>query len=714
MRALVATWVLLFVGCETDEPDAADARAMDAAADARDAMRDAGRDRDAEDARPDGNAADAVDDTSVDADAADDASMDAADDASIDAADDADGESDASLDAMPPADADADAPDAEDGDVGEDCPPGRRCVCGGGTCLQAGAASIVDGPCIAWMRDPPPANWGPMMETPDGFWTIGEGVLWRLADGDWAPVPMPSNVYELVMYQGRLVAGGGADAARVLQQYGPTGFTDLLDGYPGTAINTMFGTADRLFVGDSTGVHVLEAGAWSTLPPLAVDGVIWGDLPNVYHVNASVVRRFNGTSWAPVPSPGIDTYRGIAGVSSSEVYVFTRDVLYRADGPALVSVPLPPQDCPTLDVIAADGSDLLLLAQCVPTTGGVADKVWRRSAGTWSALPPLPVGLDFFTLSSNGTGSAFVTAYGGSMFVNRPGADTWTSFELRPAPISIRGVAGRSASDLYAYGPGAGVFTLVDGEWTMVPGSESMVVSTAFQSDDGTLFVADVSVSGSTTFRRYDGGSWITDTTVARQFSALRGTSASDVYTAGGRDLWHFDGTTWGPASLPLLSTTCVSTTGRPKSAVYRYGTEGLIVFCEGDHSYELVDGAWQRFPYSLYDVFFDQLGPTTSPAVLYVSSSMRRLRTSLGWVPLDPLYDHVGGVTGRMLYARPTEQAIYRTDGYGTTERIDTWMMNRWAGGTPHWSDGNWGVWAWESTDLPTTRRILACHFDP
>jgi hypothetical protein len=306
---------------------------------------------------------------------------------------------------------------------------------------------------------------------------------------------------------------------------------------------------------DQPGIMRRHAGTWELVPPGgAASGWyhgVWAGGGHAFAVaHAGSVAHFDGTTWASTQvtasvlfavwgrSPtDVFAVGGALGTNLGEVWHF--------DGTTWASMPLP-ASTPTLHAVWGAGTDVFAVgnggtivrltgtwrAMTLPATGDLRS-VWGSSATDVFAvgLPnPLVAGADAAILHYDGNGTG-----------------TWSSMTVPSGTTELRGVSGRSATEVYAVGARAGNNILYyDGRgWTPMMSGNDLVLNTVVAGPNGVY-------AGSQAFLEYQGAGWLETTPGPSDVRALWGTGADYLIGAGDGLAFHeYKAGTWTDVGYP-------------------------------------------------------------------------------------------------------------------------------------------------------------------
>ncbi|HEY0838981.1 MAG TPA: hypothetical protein VGD74_02225 [Vulgatibacter sp.] len=284
------------------------------------------------------------------------------------------------------------------------------------------------------------------------------------------------------------------------------------------------------------------------------------------------VLRWTGAAWSEVPGPGAPRLGGIWGTSSSNLWAVGSGI-FRFDGTTWV-----PWVTSGMDLRAVHGSgpsDVWAV--------GASGVAVRFDGSTWSSTPAVGT-RDLVTVWSGGGSDVWTASDQGGLF-------RWTGTAWQQDPFvmaRLPRIAGTSAFNLFAVGgnprssgqvlrwsgsnwieekKSAQVLRalLVTGGGTVAVGEQGETLrrtpagwrSARFTSEEPAPVGAGIWASGDRdvwvaagTLHRWDGHAWTESFRDGPRFRDVWGNAPNDVWAAGPSGVSHFDGAAWTPSSL--------------------------------------------------------------------------------------------------------------------------------------------------------------------
>jgi len=311
---------------------------------------------------------------------------------------------------------------------------------------------------------------------------------------------------------------------------------------------------------------------------------------------------------------------------------------------------------------------------------------------------------------------------------------SWESFVTNPPPPA-HVLTARSSTEVFA-GDSSGLAQLSPqgDRWMTPPGVGPLDVRGLWQAPSGVLFIISFvqtapvpSCTGQTTIWRYDGSHLMRDfdVTSACGNSDIRGRTETDVYASVGRNVYHWNGSSWAPLAAPACLLDDVST-------LAPIGTKSVAVRCLSttDHQVYAYDGSsWSGVgsPYSL-----GSIGPIGNPTAYAIAQfvfppagGVYIAGNDTGWVSANfPAGFEPHGLRGpdaTHLVAWGGNYGFAKTDGvsaWSTTtnwitassiERADVVVLE--GNLQRFWSDGRWVVSASDTKCAPCSQPMGYNH---
>lgn len=339
---------------------------------------------------------------------------------------------------------------------------------------------------------------------------------------------------------------------------------------------------------------------------------VWGTSEtDVYAVGATIIH-YDGTSWTEEPSVPAGSYAGVGGVADHVFAVGGSGHVARKVG----SGPWTPMASnltrPLSGVWGADPSNVWV----VGTVGNIA----HFDGVAWT-----PESINGGWLGTVWGRSATEVYFSGAGSMVYDGA----SYELWGAPVWMMAMGDDNGALIGVSSPGR-IVRLEGSNW-VVPPLPSSSFSALWGSSD-----SDIYAFGTTTYH-FDGARWSEQSIAGGEaISSAWGVSASEIYAVGGGGfLARYDGTSWQPIAT--------NTTNAIKG-VWADGPDNIVIVTEGTSSETIgrYDGtSWQNLmdnnprthhPTSVWgqgSTFF--VGFTSNRIIQYQGSSPREFLTTAG-----------------------------------------------------------------------------------
>lgn len=422
------------------------------------------------------------------------------------------------------------------------------------------------------------------------------------------------------------------------------------DGTAWTSMQLPGGTKllHSVWVGDGTGFAVgnagtllkLVAGAWTqqTAPTSVSLNVVWGRSASEIYLGAGDgLYAYNGATWTKQTLASTGFIQAITGTSAGDVFVGGEDTntfatLYRKAGSAWQPIPLPECSGGVQDLWASSATEVYAAGS---GKSGKSRTLYQFDGSSWLPLAS-PAADNVLSLWGTADGDRWLSANAG-MFRGEGRFFSVLPLELGNAPsclgsnhvvvtscasLPATAIAGRSATDIYAFGTEDGSITpklcRYDGlNWTLGDFSVFDRAEAAWVAPDGTAFVVGADEGGDNTIcpdiaqkddtgiiRRGQGTTqWANVTgnpyTQAGGYSVFLdvwGTTSSDVWAVG----WTGDtacDTTPSPLILRFNGTSWTAASPMPTgiARVYRVWGNASGVYILGDNAtfMRFSGGAW-------------------------------------------------------------------------------------------------------------------------
>jgi hypothetical protein len=244
---------------------------------------------------------------------------------------------------------------------------------------------------------------------------------------------------------------------------------------------------DAWTVGNST-VMRYDGTSWTNIYPNAVVAFtsVWASAPNdVYAAGPSVLRHFNGATWAGV-NPGIDTVLGVWGAASNNVFVIGHTpevvpggdspIVYHFDGTAWSQVTICPAMTSRLTSITGTTNPLRVY---IASPDGVC-----RFNGTAWAMMSTDATRQVVAVSST---EVYALLYG--QFSKWSSGTTWMP---GPIPGDLNAMASPQSGSLLGCGDAGVVLGRAAGTWThYVTPTEQHLNAIAATSENNVFIVGD-------------------------------------------------------------------------------------------------------------------------------------------------------------------------------------------------------------------------------
>jgi hypothetical protein len=284
--------------------------------------------------------------------------------------------------------------------------------------------------------------------------------------------------------------------------------------------------ADGFMVGDAGTIMHYVGRAWAPTTSLTVPmAAIWGtSARDLFAVGGSAISHFDGTTWSIMTTPPISGLRAVWGSGSNDVFaVGDAGTLVHYDGASWSTTAgitdwlygvwgSGPSDVfavgSTYQILHYDGStwsptpiaDVLLavwgsgpndvFAAGQSSLDGISGVIYHFDGSIWSLQTTIATTLE--TIWGSGPNDVFAAGDGGVILHYDGGA--WTQM-ASPTAVTIRGIGGSSATDLYAAGWPSTMLAHYDGtHWNVVTTGMVLDLDGVWMGSPRDLFVTTGSV----------------------------------------------------------------------------------------------------------------------------------------------------------------------------------------------------------------------------
>jgi hypothetical protein len=327
--------------------------------------------------------------------------------------------------------------------------------------------------------------------------------------------------------------------------------------------------------------------SWSAAPTFTANvsvrpAQVWTDGPSDVWVAAwaypggPTVERYDGTKWSSVAVPSGNNLQGLWGASSTAVWAGATDgtnapELLSSTGGAFTATASPAWinaigGTSATDVWAVGPGGSILHGG----TGGFTPTIEQFGAvsGLWGSS-----GTDIYAVGTS------LGSYGGAGQVHHFDGRVWTSLAIGIAG-AWQSVFGSGPSDVWVAGTGTTLAHFDGTTWKGVTGPSALTAG--WSSGAGNAW----GIAAGAVYH-WNGTSWGSALPISTSGAAIWGSGSGDVYASGSTTaLLHYDGTNWGTVTLPGGAPTAVTAIG---------GTSATDVWAAGGMAYAHLTGTtWQ------------------------------------------------------------------------------------------------------------------------